>query len=233
MFKYNYELRYGDYKDFDTVKPSAVLDIVQDIAIKHSDSCGYGLTKMRDIGYAWLIQGIKSHFEKPVKSLTDITVYTAIKEMRGATSERGCIIEQNGEVVAKTVANWFLIDCNTLRPCRIPKEIIEAYDVHNFNDDYFNYTKPKLKEAECINVIRVSNKEIDTNKHLNNQKSAEILMDALPFDFFFTDANILYKRAAYLGDELELCLKQIENGYYAHLQTKEKEICVAGTFINA
>lgn len=230
MFKYNYELRYGDYKDFDTVKPSAILDIVQDIAIRHSESCGFGLNKMREIGNAWLIQGIKLHFERPVKPNEKITAYTAIKNMHAATSERGCIIEQNGETVAKTVANWFLIDCNKLRPCRVPKEISEAYTTHDFGDDFFEFIKPELQDAECINIIRVSNKEIDTNKHLNNQKSAELLMDALPFDFFFTDAVIFYKRAAYLGEELELCVKPIENGYYVHLQTKEKEICVAGTF---
>jgi acyl-ACP thioesterase len=230
MFKYEYETRYGDYKDFETVKPAALLDVVQDIAIRHSDSCGFGLNKMRDIGYAWLIQGIKLHLEKPVQTLQKITAYTAIKDMHAATSERGCIIKQNGEIVAKTVANWFLFDCNRLRPCRIPTEITEAYTVYDFNDDFFEFKKPELYDADVIYTLRVSNREIDTNKHLNNQKSAEILMDALPFDFFFTDMTVFYKKSAYLGDELELCLKEIENGYYVHLQTKEKETCVAGVF---
>jgi len=232
MFKYKYETRYGDYKDFETVKPSALLDIVQDIAIKHSDSCGYGLTKMRDIGYAWLIQGIKLHLKKPIKALCEIEAYTAVKNMHAATSERGCIIKQNGEIVAKTVANWFLFDCNRLRPCRIPKEICSAYAIHDFEDNFFEYTKPELHEADVINTLRISNKEIDTNKHLNNQKSAEILMDALPFDFSFTDMTVFYKKSAYLGDELELCIKEIPKGYYVHLQTKDKEICVAGKFEN-
>ena len=35
-----------------------------------------------------------------------------------------------------------------------------------------------------------------------------------------------------LGDELEVCIKKLTDGYYVHLQTNEKEICVAGTFIN-
>ncbi len=230
MFKYNYETRYGDYKDFETVKPAALMDIVQDVAIKHSDECGYGLNKMRDLGLAWLIQGVKLHLEKPIKSLCEIEAYTAVKSMQAATSVRGCIIKQNGEIVGKTVANWFLFDCNRLRPCRIPQEICSAFEIHDFEDDFFEYTKPETYEEEALYTLRISNKEIDTNKHLNNQKSAELLMDALPFEFFFTDMTLLYKKPAYLGDELELCLKEIENGYYVHLQTKEKEICVAGTF---
>lgn len=230
MFETTYSLRYGDYKDFENVKPAALLDIVQDVAIKHSDSCGYGLTKMRDIGYAWLIQGIKMHIERPVSINDEITVCTAIKNMRAATSERGCIIKQNDKIVAKTIANWFLLDCSSLRPCRIPQEICEAYDTHDFEDDFFEYKKPELMDADVLYTVRVSNKEIDTNRHLNNQKSAELLMDALPLDFSFSDMTVFYKKSAYLGDELELCAKEISNGYYIHLQTKEKEICVAGTF---
>ena len=87
-----------------------------------------------------------------------------------------------------------------------------------------------LMDADVLYTVRVSNKEIDTNRHLNNQKSAELLMDALPLDFSFSDMTVFYKKSAYLGDELELCAKEISNGYYIHLQTKEKEICVAGTF---
>jgi len=44
--------------------------------------------------------------------------------------------------------------------------------------------------------------------------------------------TVFYKKSAYLGDELELCIKEIPKGYYVHLQTKDKEICVAGKFEN-
>ena len=54
--------------------------------------------------------------------------------------------------------------------------------------------KPEILEIENpAYTIRVSNKDIDTNRHLNNEKGAELLMDALPFDFFFTDMSIIYK----------------------------------------
>ena len=106
----------------------------------------------------------------------------------------------------------------------------EAYDFDDFEEEFFAYKKLSTQDAEPIYSIRIGNKEIDTNHHLNNQKSAELLMDALPFDYFFSDMEVFYKQSAYLGDELDVCLKEIENGYYVHLQTKDKEICVAGTF---
>jgi len=204
--------------------------MVQDIATKHSDFCGYGMHKLKEMGKAWLMQGIKLHFEIPVKTLEPITIRTAVKDMKGVVSDRGCIIMQEGKLVAKTVASWFMVDTDKMRPIRIPSEISEKYGTHDFEDDFFSYKKPELQNLSPSYAITVSNKEIDTNRHLNNQKSAELLMDALPFDFRFSDMNVYYKKAAYLGDKLGVCVTDIENGYYVHLQNEDGETCVAGIF---
>jgi len=230
LFEHKYETRYGDYKTPETIKPAVILDMIQDIATRHSEKCGYGIFVMEELKQAWLLQGIKAHFDNPIKTNTPVSIKTAVKSMRGTTSPRCSYIEQDGQIVAKTIANWFLMDVEKQKPCRIPKEMGEAYDFDNFDEDFFNFKKAPVMEAEPCYTVRIGNKEIDTNMHLNNQKSAELLMDALPFDYFFTDMNVFYKQSAYLGDELEVCMKEIENGYYVHLQTKEGEVCVAGTF---
>lgn len=49
MFKYTYETRYSDYKDYDTVKPGVILDMIQDVSIKDSASKGYGLCELNMI----------------------------------------------------------------------------------------------------------------------------------------------------------------------------------------
>ncbi len=230
MFNLVYTPRYGDFKDFDSIKPSAILDMVQDIAVRHSDSRGYGMHKLRDMGYAWLLNGIKLHIEKPINPSLPIEISTAIKDMKGLFSERGCIIKQSGEVVAKTCASWFIFNTELGKPCRAPEEIASAYENHDFCDEFFEFKKIKFMEAERIGTLTVSNKDIDTNRHLNNQKSAELLMDALPFDYSFTDMTVLYKKAAYLGDCLDLCVKTLNDGYYVHLASKDGTVCVAGIF---
>lgn len=233
MFTHTYETRYGDFKDFETVKVGSVLDIVQDISTKEAESCGFGIDKMCELNMAWLMQGINVCFLKSVKTHTPIEAFTAVQRLKGAISERCCLLKQDGEIVAKTVANWFLVDTNKLKVCRIPNELHECYVCHNFKDDFFEYVRPRLHEFECPEyTVRVSMRDIDTNNHLNNQKSAEILMDALPVDFRFNNMKILYKKAAYIGDELGVCVKQLEDGYYVHLQNKNNDLCVAGVFEN-
>ena len=233
MHKYIYDIRYCDYKDFDTVKTSTVLDAVQEAAIRNSEQCGFGIEVLREKNVAWLLQGINLSFEKQVSTHFSLEVFTAVKNMRGVLSERGCTISQNGENVAKSIANWCLFNTQKKRLVRIPAEMIKSYDCYDFGDDFFTYVRPEIcEDAQEKYTIRVANKEIDTNKHLNNQKGAELLMDALPFDFEIKNIKIFYPNQAYLGEELSVCVKEIENGYYVHLKNKENNICVVGTFEN-
>ncbi len=233
MYTHTYETRYGDFKDFDTIKTGAVLDMVQDVSILDSNRCSYGINALRDMSLAWLLQGINVKIEKPVKTFMPIEVSTGVKTLKGVTSERGCIIKQNGEVVAKTIANWFLFNTEKMRIAKIPQDMHDKYEFYDFNDEFFTFVKPDLYDInEPLYTVKVSNKEIDTNMHLNNQKGADLLMDALPFDFSFNSIKILYKKPAYLNDMLGVCIKETEKGYYVHLMSQDNDVCVAGTFEN-
>lgn len=233
MFSMNYETRYGDYKNLDTIKTGAVLDIVQDVSTVDSKNRGFDILKMHELKMAWLLQGINVYFIKPVKTMVPIEAFTGVQQIGGAKSERGCILKQNGEVVVKTIACWFLSDLVNKRPCRIPKEMLEVYEKYDFEDEFFKYHKPEVYDiSDAAYSIKVSNRDIDTNGHLNNEKGAEILMDALPYDFECNHINLLYKKESYLGDTLGVCIKEIEHGYYVHLINKNNEICVVGVFEN-
>ena len=233
MYTHIYETRYGDFKDFETLKYSSLLDTIQDVAIKDSEMKGYGIYALRDMHMAWLLLGIRVKFDMPLSTRYPLEVSTAVKKMKGATSERGCIIKQNGKTVARSIANWFLFDSEKERICKIPLEMSQSYEPYDFEDEFFTYIKPETHEAdEVAYTITVGNKEIDTNKHLNNQKSAELLMDALPYDFEMDEMRVLYKTPAYLGDTLEVCRIKTDKGYYVHLQTTDKNICVAGEFVS-
>ena len=85
------------------------------------------------------------------------------------------IIEQNGETVAKSIANWCLLDTDRMRLARITEEMTRAYANYDFGEEFFTYARPEImEEADVKYSIRVSNKELDTNKHLNNQTGAEL-----------------------------------------------------------
>ena len=231
MFKHTYETRYGDYKDAETISVGCILDLVQDASTRHSRECGYDIYKLKEMNMAWLIAGFNAEFFGSAKPYSPIEVHTAVRTMKGVTSERGCIIEQDGKVIARTIANWFTFDAQKERICKIPPEMCNSYELHDFQDEFFNYKKADThSDAKSIYEIKVYNKEIDTNGHLNNQKSALLLMDALPYDFEIKKMSVVYKKSVLLGEKLTVCTKELENGIYVHLMSDSGEICVAGVF---
>ncbi len=231
MYKHTYETRYGDYKDIETISTGCLLDLVQDASTRHSKEMGYDIFKLKEMNIAWLIQGFNAEIISPANTVSPIDVHTAIRTLKGATSERGCILMQDGKIIAKTIANWFTFDTEKESVCKIPSEICQTYKKHDFEDEFFKYTKFKLQEdAKPIYSICIRKKEIDTNGHLNNQKSAVLLMDALPCNFEVRKMSVMYKKPAYLGDELTVCTKDTPDGTYVHLMDKNGEVCVAGLF---
>ena len=92
MFEFEHKLRYSDYKDFDTVKVSTALELIQEAAIQDSDQFSYSIDKLREMNLAWLLLGYNVHFEKPISTKYPITTFTAVKNMKAATSVRGAIL---------------------------------------------------------------------------------------------------------------------------------------------
>lgn len=230
MFTHIYEARYGDLKNFCEIREDVVLDFVQDISIKDSERAGFGIDVLNNMKLAWLLQGINLKITGKLRANVPFEVSTGVKTLKGATSERVCIIKQEGELVAQTVSNWFLFDIEKNKISRVLPEMQSAYEFESF-DEEFSFAKPDvISDAEKIYEVRVSKKDIDTNNHLNNQKSAQMLMDALPFDYSFDSSRILYKKPAFLGNILSVCTKKLENGYYVHLENNDGEICVVGMF---
>ncbi len=224
MTEFLYETRYGDFKDFDNVKTATLLDIVQDISIKASEEAGYGIHVLHDRGLAWLMSGITVKILNTVDTRVPVLAKTAVQKMGGVTSNRGCILSQNGKVVAKSIANWFLMDIVEGRLTRISKEMLDAYPPHDFGDEFFNYKKPHFPQFTGEGEkVKVCNRDIDTNSHLNNVKAVEIMLDALPMGFEFNTLDILYKRESYLGDTLSRRVVCEDNGYWVELSAADGE----------
>lgn len=230
MFSHRYEVRYGDYLDQHSIKPSSLLDMVQDVSSLHSAACGYDIGTLYDRGLCWILQGMTLRLPAPTDNQQPVDAFTAVAQMKGITSERGCILRQGEQVVAKTIANWVLFDIAAQKLARFPAGMAEAYGTHDFQDDFFRYHKPLPAETAPLWTVRVGRREIDTNRHLNNEKSAELLMDALPADFALREMSIYYKRSAYEGDVLTLSRGAVENGWYAALHFADGALCAAARF---
>ncbi len=227
MFIKDYEFRYGDLDKNGNIRISTVLDVLQDVAIRHSSSVGYDNAKLSELKIAWLLEGWRVRFVAPLDGGSNITVKTGIMSLKACESERLYEVWQNGELKVVATADWFTVNTERMRITRIPAECIEAFDKVDEpkNGLPFERFKPET-EIDVIDSRVVENRDLDTNHHLNNVKSAEIALDYLPDGFCPTEFTVRYRKELKKGEQIDICHKAIDGGLCYEIKNSSGEACV-------
>lgn len=231
MFVKEYSFRYGDLDRNGNVKIGAVLDVLQDVAICHSNSVGYSQTKLLSKSIAWLLQGWRVKIIKSLSYEQPVKVVTGIMNVKRFTSERRYEIWQDGELKVSATADWFTVDIDKMRPILIPAEILEAYDTVNEEDNGLPFTKLRFNDTlDFVKTIDVEERDLDQNQHVNNAKSAEILTSGV-FSFP-SELNITYKKAIMPSDTISIYHKKTEDGWLGQIKNQDDEVLVLMNLIS-
>ncbi len=227
MFEMDYTLRYGDLNRNGNVRLGAILDILQDIAGRHSSSVGYSYDVLYEKSIAWLMQGWRVKTISALDYDYPVRVKTGIMNVKRFTSERKYEIWQNGELKLIATADWFTVDITKLKPILVPQEILVAYDTvtEESNDLPFIKLRPEI-DTEFIKEAKVEDRDLDQNQHVNNAKSAEILSDGLYDSSIPSEIRITYRKAVMPENKMLICYTKQDDGYYLELKNENNEPCV-------
>lgn len=227
MFVKNYEFRYGDLNKNGNIKISTVLDILQEAAILHSADVGYDSDKLAEMKIAWLLEGWRVRFDAHLNNKSAVTVKTGIMTLKSCESNRGYEVWQDGICKVVATADWFTVNTEKMRITRIPAECIDAFDKVDEPDNglMFERFKPEA-EIESVDTRTVEKRDIDTNNHMNNVKSVEILLDYLPDGFDVKELAVRYRKELVAGENITVCRKETENGFILELKNDSGDACV-------
>lgn len=226
LYEKEYEFRYGDLDKDGNIKIASILDVLQDVAVCHSAEVGNDMEFLYSKSLAWLLEGWRIKIDQLVSS-KPITVKTGIMEMRHFTSYRKYEVWQDGVCKIKATASWFLVNTALMRPTLIPSEISSAFSCVNEEDNGLPFLKLRpMLEPEFVSENPVFKRDLDTNNHMNNVKSAEIALELLPDNFEIDEIRITYRKAIQPKDTVKQCGCKADNGYYAELRNGIDETCV-------
>ena len=227
MYIKEYEFRYGDLEKNGNIKISSVLDILQDAAVRHSAEVGYGTEKLAEMKIAWLLEGWRVRFDAPLHNRSIVTVKTGIMTIKSCESNRGYEVWQDGECKVIATADWFTVNTEKMRIARIPAECIEAFGRVDEPDNGLLYERFK-PEAEItpIETRIIERRDIDTNNHMNNIKSVEVLLGYLSDEYSVKELAVRYRKELVCGEEVTVCSKETENGYSLELKNTAGDSCV-------
>ena len=184
-FTYKIKTSWHDTDANRCVRPSKIVEYMQETANRQCECSGLPLEWLRDEkGLAFILGALSLNVYKPLHAYEDIEIHTWCKEAKSYIFNRYFDITCGDELIAEASSTWVLIDIKSKNMVRA-----SAYD---FFDGCFYYDEPvdaeKLlpkariaRDAEMREVgkRRISYSDIDYNMHMNNTHYPDMICDYL------------------------------------------------------
>lgn len=198
------------YYECDTTQ-HLTIPMMLSMAIKVSESQSAVLGRdqefVRQFGVTWVITQYEIHISRLPKSGEKVSVQTEAKSYNKYFCYRDFwIFDEQGEECVHIESTFVLMNLTTRKLSSVQLEIIEPYESEKITKIKRSEKLLALNEPES-SMYRVRYSDIDTNKHVNNAKYFEWLLDVLGFDFLsnheISRAIIKFDKEISYGNQIE------------------------------
>ena len=212
-FTEKYTVRWHDTDACRNIRPSKIVEYMQETANRQCESSGLPLDKLRDErGLGFILGALSLRVDKPLHSYDEIEVSTWCTPARGYIFNRYFEIKHGGEVAAMAASTWVLLDIEKKTLVRISPD--DDMNTHFYYDEPIDPSllpkKPRIaKDAPLCEVgtRRIVYSDIDYNMHMNNTHYPDMICDYLCESTRGNGAHVSsmslsYLKEAALGDDL-------------------------------
>lgn len=226
-YERTFRVRHYECDAYGHVNNSNYLRYMQEAAFDASAAAGYDLRRYDEMNRLWLVRENTIDYLAPLRYGDTITVRTWVEDFRRSRSRRAYELTRDGggEAIARGSTDWVFLDQESLRPARIPAEMMAAFFPEGAPDEAPRRSKfpepPPPPPGVFRQRRRVEWRDIDMAGHVNNavylayaddcgmQISVaygwpEERMRAEGFGVVARQHRIEYKQPALLDDELEI-----------------------------
>ncbi len=204
---------------FKEIRPSAILKILQELAIEQTESFGYPKNVTDQKGVIWVVA--KQHVEimrMPTYGETiTVSTYTH-KTMHVLFPRTYEFKDEKGELIIKATSIWSLIDINKRKMVNPIDYDIEIPDLSNGRKFDMAFTGPIPFDLEEEKEMKAEYSFCDFNGHINNTSYLDIAENLMPIEFLknnhLKSFDIKYIHEVPLGSSLPLKFGVRENTYY-------------------
>lgn len=239
LHREEFKIRTSDCDSKMSLRPSALLDLFQETAGRHSVI--YGLdtpTLIKENKSTWVLSGLLIKIDENPNWPDNIVVESWLNSLKGFKAIRDySVLNRYGESIIKASSVWALIDIKSRRPVKIDslKHNIEIYQEGSSIEGAI---PGKIGKADNIfieksaeTVLKVRESDIDMNDHVSNIHYITWMFSKFKKNFLeenrLKQLNISYKGEAFLNDEL-LYRSYIEDGSGYHTfinKISGRELC--------
>ncbi|OBR96416.1 MULTISPECIES: acyl-[acyl-carrier-protein] thioesterase [Clostridium] len=232
-----YEVQYYEIDFRKKLLVTSLMNYFEDVSTKQSEDIGGGLDYLKQKGVAWVLYKWDIHINRYPHYGEKITVQTKAYSFRKFYGYRTFkVLDDKENVIASANSIWLLIDKEKRKVIRITEDMYKMYGVSGNEIKPLIIKKIKLPEQFDIEKgFNVRYSDIDTNRHVNNVKYVDWIVETIPLDivlnFTIKNLNITYEKEALYGEKIKIYteLKKKENSYislHKIVDQEEKELSV-------
>lgn len=183
VFERSFRVRLYECDAYGHVNHANYLRYMQEAALSASAAAGYDKARYDAMARFWLILQTGITYIRPLRFEDTLIVRTWVSDFRRATSRRRyeLRIAGSGELAAEGFSDWIYLDANSLRPMRVPQEMIAAFTPpgglppEKGRDPFPE--QPPVPEGAFHMQRRTRWSEIDPAGHVNNAAYLSFLED--------------------------------------------------------
>ncbi|MFH1983755.1 MAG: acyl-ACP thioesterase domain-containing protein [Pseudomonadota bacterium] len=168
------QTRTIDYFEADPVfrvKLGVLIKRLQEAAVSHSESVGFGSRNMAGNKNAWILNRLGIDIIRWPAYLEPLTVTTWHRGSRGFMAYRDFRLSVEGEPVAVATSRWLFFDLGRKRVVKVPPETTAAYgaeDDRATDMDLDTWSPPAAPNIVTRLDISTRASDYDPNGHVNN-----------------------------------------------------------------
>lgn len=139
MIKYSYtfNVKQNDIDFNGHVHNVTYLSWMIEAAMKHSESVGFGYKECLDLGGTWVAKSHTIEYKKPAYANDTLKMETWIEEIGKIMSIRCYVLTRTSDnaLICEGKTEWVFVDSKKMRPMKIPKVIVEGFEVSQKNGE--------------------------------------------------------------------------------------------------
>ena len=204
---------------FDRLKPSQILDFLQDVAGDHSALLGTDRRSLTDRKLFWAVLRHRVQIARLPRAGEDITVRTwPMPTTRTAYPRATAAFDASGELLFRSVSLWVLMDLQERVMVLPGKSGVEVAGISK-GDELAIPGSMALKPLANTEDRVVRFTDLDWNGHMNNCRYLDWVADTLPGSFHenhsIKEFSISYLAEAREGDAMALHWELLDDGLLA------------------
>jgi acyl-ACP thioesterase len=225
MFQKQFDLRYFEMDQHGGASPTTILTLLEEAAADHCLSINQSLFDLVNQNIGWVLLSGYMQMERYPLYKEKITIRTWLSKYTSIKGNRENIIyDEQGCVIGRAKGLWLFFDIKRRRPVKIFDDIKEKWScfpeesiTHDITENIEAIDSAKYKKS-----FLVYRYDMDTNKHVNNVRYLQWLLETIPDEIidnlYMHSIDGRYVREAHYGHTIE-SLAEHENDAHQFIHT--------------